>query len=134
VCTEAMVSGGRFSEAPDSWSFGVVIWELFTRCADERPYAHVTTNEEVWQRLQRGERLAIRTGRVSVPAPVWTLAGECWQWEPPARPTMATAAERLRALVPAVVRAGAPPPVPAAAPLAAAAAASTTEVYSTARR
>jgi hypothetical protein len=35
---EAMVSGGRFSEASDSWSFGVVIWEMFTQPTSDRTH------------------------------------------------------------------------------------------------
>ena len=72
---------GKFSTAGDVWSFGVVMWEIFT--FGMQPY-YGTSNEEVMERVRHGKVLSKPTDCSSR---LYTIMTECWQKSDQARPT-----------------------------------------------
>lgn len=72
---------GRFTTASDVWSFGVLMWEVFTYAL--QPY-YGLSHEQVIGYLKEGNRL---TAPDRCPAPVYGLMSTCWQSEPAARPS-----------------------------------------------
>eukprot|EP00727_Mastigamoeba_balamuthi_P004586 m51a1_g14125 putative tyrosine-protein kinase frk (929) ;mRNA; r:200227-203631 len=71
----------RFSAASDVWSYGVVLWELWSRGAE--PYAGVA-QADVLAHLTAGGRLQQPPG---CPDTVYALMRRCWAWEPRERPS-----------------------------------------------
>ena len=93
-------SGGKRSlatwHAPDSYAFGVVLWELLTL---EQPWEGMGANE-MWLRVQRGERPALTAADVDgAPEGYVALMRELWHQDPVARPTFAEALQRLRVML-----------------------------------
>uniref|UniRef100_A0A8C5L3G6 Tyrosine-protein kinase n=1 Tax=Jaculus jaculus TaxID=51337 RepID=A0A8C5L3G6_JACJA len=78
-----------FSQKSDVWSFGVLLYEVFTygKC----PYEGMT-NHETLQQISRGYRLP---RPAACPAEVYVLMVECWKSSPEERPTFATLREKL---------------------------------------
>lgn len=70
---------GKFSEASDIWSFGILFWEVFT--FGQQPYTG-STNEEVVALVRNQEHL-----EVPQDCPVEHVMIDCWQWRPRLRPT-----------------------------------------------
>lgn len=55
LAVEAFAAGALFSEASDTWSFGVLMWELCTLA--RQPYQEIV-DDEMEQFLRDGYRLA----------------------------------------------------------------------------
>jgi len=66
--------------ASDRWSFGIVMWEIFT--FGERPYAGLQNNE-ILAHIDTGKRVRRPDG---CPDTVHTLMQHCWSVEPEQRP------------------------------------------------
>lgn len=49
------LGGEGFSEKSDVWSFGIVLWEVFSRA--KKPYPEIGTNRELEDFLRQGDRL-----------------------------------------------------------------------------
>lgn len=77
---EAIVYG-KFSLQSDVWSFGVIVWELFSY--GQQPYLAMT-NEEVCQHVRNGCTLPCPEG---CPEEIYDLMIDCWVMEPKERPT-----------------------------------------------
>lgn len=73
---------GKFSHASDVWSFGIVLWEMFTR--GEVPYSDETPGSQVIEMIERGERLPKPK---DCPFEIYQQMLACWQTEPKMRPT-----------------------------------------------
>lgn len=73
---------GKFSHASDVWSFGIVLWEMFTR--GEVPYGDETPGCKVIEMIERGERLPKPD---DCPFEIYQQMLACWQTEPKMRPT-----------------------------------------------
>jgi serine/threonine protein kinase len=72
---------GKFTLQSDIWSFGVVMWELFSY--GQQPYFSMT-NEEVCQYVRAGQVLPCPD---SCPQEIYDLMLDCWAMEPSDRPT-----------------------------------------------
>eukprot|EP00040_Diaphanoeca_grandis_P012413 m.62900 g.62900 ORF g.62900 m.62900 type:complete len:796 (+) comp23217_c0_seq1:243-2630(+) len=79
---EAMESG-RFTEANDVWSWGVLAWEVFTDA--QKPYPNVANNE-LFEFVQSSKVLEKPD---SCPRIIYNLQLDCWNLDPLLRPTFA---------------------------------------------
>ena len=71
----------RFTLQSDVWSFGVVLWEIFSYGA--QPY-FALSNEEVVEYIRNGNVLKHPPG---TPTEIYDLMVDCWATEPDDRPT-----------------------------------------------
>ncbi|XP_023655853.1 vascular endothelial growth factor receptor 1 isoform X2 [Paramormyrops kingsleyae] len=71
-----------FTTQSDVWSFGVLLWEIFSLGAS--PYPGLPIDEDFCQRLKEGTRM--RAPEYSTPAIYGTMLA-CWDSNPAARPT-----------------------------------------------
>ncbi len=81
---------GKFSTAGDVWSFGVVMWEVFTYAM--QPYFGIS-NEAVTDHIRRGKKLHQPP---MCPPQVYTIMKYCWSMEPSERPSFADVHKMLR--------------------------------------
>ena len=72
---------GRFTSPSDAWSFGVVLWEMFS--FGEIPYGSLS-NREVSDEVERGRRLSPPSG---CPRSVYYVMASCWEYQSEERPT-----------------------------------------------
>lgn len=70
---------GKFSEATDVYSFGVLLWEIFT--FGQQPFAGYT-NDEVVNMINKTRYLEIPTNCI-----VKDVMLDCWQFKANTRPT-----------------------------------------------
>ena len=70
---------GKFSEATDVYSFGILLWEIFT--LGQQPFAG-HSNDEVIEMIGQGRHLDIPHGCL-----VKQVMLDCWQWRSKDRPT-----------------------------------------------
>lgn len=80
---------GKFSSKSDVWSFGVLLWEVFSY--GRAPYPKMSL-KEVTEAVEKGYRMEPPEG---CPGPVHTLMGSCWEAEPARRPPFRKLAEKL---------------------------------------
>ncbi|XP_048365783.1 vascular endothelial growth factor receptor 2 isoform X2 [Sphaerodactylus townsendi] len=74
----------------DVWSFGVLLWEIFSLGAS--PYPGVKIDEEFCRRLREGTRM--RAPDYTTPEMYQTML-DCWHGEPKQRPTFSELVEHL---------------------------------------
>jgi serine/threonine protein kinase len=83
----------RYSEFADVWSYGVVVWEIFS--GGLNPYWEVSTNAEVLELVCiKGERLKPPK---MCPAFFEKLLSDCFQQKPSSRPTFQKILDRFTA-------------------------------------
>uniref|UniRef100_A0A914ZXD5 receptor protein-tyrosine kinase n=3 Tax=Parascaris univalens TaxID=6257 RepID=A0A914ZXD5_PARUN len=75
----------QFTEKSDIWSYGVLLWEIFTLGKD--PYKDINNIEELLALYENGERLDPPN---TMPRSVCSLMSECWERQPRARPNFST--------------------------------------------
>ncbi|KAH9524917.1 hypothetical protein Btru_028249 [Bulinus truncatus] len=80
------------SESCDTWSYGVVLWELLTK---EVPFNGIEGFQVAWLVVEKGERLMIPS---SCPPSFRKLMEQCWQLEPKLRPTFTQLLSRLKVM------------------------------------
>ncbi|XP_060634517.2 vascular endothelial growth factor receptor 2 [Anolis sagrei] len=83
----------------DVWSFGVLLWEIFSLGAS--PYPGVKIDEEFCRRLKEGTRM--RPPDYTTPEMYQTML-DCWLGDPKQRPTFSDLVEHLGNLLQASVR------------------------------
>ena len=72
------------SVSSDVWSFGVVMWEVFTKC-ERQPYDHLnTSNFMILHNLLKGERLQPPK---ECPNSIAGIMRACWIFKPEFRPS-----------------------------------------------
>lgn len=74
------VEKGKFSSMSDVWSFGIVLWELFTY--GKIPYPGMS-NQEVIEKVSNGYRLPPPK---NCPPNIIELMNKCWSYNPKERP------------------------------------------------
>nr|KAF6480029.1 fms related receptor tyrosine kinase 4 [Molossus molossus] len=79
-----------YTTQSDVWSFGVLLWEIFSLGAS--PYPGVQINEEFCQRLKEGTRM--RAPELATPA-IWRIMMSCWSGDPKERPAFSELVEML---------------------------------------
>ena len=72
---------GKFSIEGDVWSFGIVMWEVFSFAL--QPYYGIS-NEEVTEAIRHGKMLHRPD---DCPTEVYKIMKECWNMDPMERPT-----------------------------------------------
>ncbi|CDQ71492.1 unnamed protein product [Oncorhynchus mykiss] len=80
---------GIFTCKTDTWSFGVLLWEIFS--LGYMPYP-CKTNQEVLEFVTSGGRM---NPPKSCPGPVYRIMTQCWQHCPEHRPNFSTILERI---------------------------------------
>ncbi|KAI3367697.1 hypothetical protein L3Q82_026537, partial [Scortum barcoo] len=80
---------GIFTCKTDTWSFGVLLWEIFS--LGYMPYP-CKTNQEVLEFVTSGGRM---DPPKSCPGPVYRIMTQCWQHCPEHRPNFSTILERI---------------------------------------
>ena len=74
----------KHSVSSDVWSFGVVMWEVFTKC-ERQPYDHLnTSNFMILHQLLKGERLQPPK---ECPNSIAGIMRACWIFNPESRPS-----------------------------------------------
>ena len=74
----------KHSVSSDVWSFGVVMWEVFTKC-ERQPYDHLnTSNFMILHNLIKGERLQAPK---ECPNSIASIMRACWIFKPEFRPS-----------------------------------------------
>uniref|UniRef100_G1K3G8 Vascular endothelial growth factor receptor 3 n=1 Tax=Xenopus tropicalis TaxID=8364 RepID=G1K3G8_XENTR len=79
-----------YTTQSDVWSFGVLLWEIFSLGAS--PYPGVQINEEFCQRLKEGTRM--RAPEYAT-AEIYRIMLSCWHGDPKERPTFTDLVEIL---------------------------------------
>uniref|UniRef100_A0A4W4EC54 Tyrosine-protein kinase n=1 Tax=Electrophorus electricus TaxID=8005 RepID=A0A4W4EC54_ELEEL len=80
----------RFSTKSDVWSYGVLLWEIYS--FGRVPYPRIPLKEVV-PRVERGYKMDPPDG---CPAVVYDLMKQCWGLEPATRPSFRTLREKLQ--------------------------------------
>ncbi|KAM9849678.1 vascular endothelial growth factor receptor kdr-like [Aulostomus maculatus] len=88
-----------YTTQSDVWSFGVLMWEIFSLGAS--PYPGVQIDEEFFCRLKEGTRM--RAPEYSS-SEIYQTMLDCWQGQPQQRPTFTELVERLGDLLQASVQ------------------------------
>ncbi|KAG5857950.1 hypothetical protein ANANG_G00024850, partial [Anguilla anguilla] len=83
--------GDLHLDAPetDTWSFGVLLWEIFS--LGYMPYPS-RSNQEVLEFVTNGGRM---DPPKNCPGPVYRIMTQCWQHQPEDRPNFSTILERI---------------------------------------
>ncbi|XP_032804141.2 tyrosine-protein kinase receptor-like isoform X1 [Petromyzon marinus] len=80
---------GIFTSKTDTWSFGVLLWEIFS--LGYMPYPS-KSNQEVMEFVTSGGRM---DPPKNCPVPVYRIMTQCWQHRPEDRPNFSTILERI---------------------------------------
>ncbi|CAH1160263.1 unnamed protein product [Phaedon cochleariae] len=79
-----------FSTQSDAWSFGIVLWELFSLA--RTPYPGMEADERLYHKLVDGYRMEAPE---YAPKEIYDLMTDCWKSQPLERPSFSKLTERL---------------------------------------
>ncbi|XP_068145947.1 LOW QUALITY PROTEIN: tyrosine-protein kinase receptor [Drosophila tropicalis] len=82
---------GIFTSKTDVWSFGILLWEVFSLGRSPYPGQH---NTQVMELVVRGGRLGSPT---ECPVAIYKIMADCWNPTPEDRPTFTSLLEHLTA-------------------------------------
>ena len=92
---ESMLSA-TFSTSSDCWSYGVLLWEIFTDGAT--PYPKLKHNEDVI-RFVTDRRKTMQKPKCGLgdpcPDPIYTIMTQCWSYDPAGRPSFTEIAKSI---------------------------------------
>lgn len=91
-----LIASFSYTEKVDVFSFGIDLWELWTRST---PYAGMTAMQIAYAVVQGGMRPPVPP---DCPAPYAALMTDCWAASAADRPTFAVVVDRLVAMTPAL--------------------------------
>jgi len=89
-CSPEVLEYGRYSSKSDVWSFGVVLWEMFS--FGKIPYGGLS-NQEVKEEVLKGYRLPIPSEQT--PQSIYDLMKKCWSQKEEERPSFQSIHESL---------------------------------------
>jgi len=87
----------KFSTQSDIWSFGIVMWEIYTK--GKHPYHDIVTNEELSEKVSSGYQLLQPP---NCPDYVYELMRRCWNMTPKSRPDFNTITQELTLTYPTI--------------------------------
>lgn len=87
---------GKFSEKTDVWSFGVVMWEVFTLCQCQ-PYEELEDQEVIQDAIKEEGRMVLERPE-GCPTSVYDVMLRCWERQVLQRATFREAADSLAAI------------------------------------
>jgi serine/threonine protein kinase len=88
------VPGVVYTNSVDVYSFGVLLYQLFSPEIDMDDDIPMRSPQQLLLRIAGGVRLKRVDG---IPDPLWNLITDCWSSAPTKRPTFATIVERMKA-------------------------------------
>nr|CDS29591.2 tyrosine protein kinase csk [Hymenolepis microstoma] len=106
MAPEVLVNENTFTNKADIWSFGVVVWEIYS--FGGLPYSDVASSK-LGAHLRNGKRLEAPVG---IPPRMATLMGKCWKLEPKDRPSFNEIDNYLRGKTTKQIQISRPPPTP----------------------
>ncbi|XP_033224721.1 tyrosine-protein kinase Fer isoform X2 [Belonocnema kinseyi] len=71
---------GKYTSLCDVWSYGVLIWEIFSKGGS--PY-HGMSNSQAREQIDKGYRMPAPEG---TPEEIYRLMSRCWEYDPENRP------------------------------------------------
>ncbi|XP_051947494.1 tyrosine-protein kinase Fes/Fps-like isoform X1 [Xyrauchen texanus] len=86
---------GRYTTASDVWSFGVLLWETFSRGVAPYSLPYNMTNQQTSEEVEKGYRMAAPN---NCPNEIYALMCQCWQYDPRKRPSFHKLKADLNAL------------------------------------
>uniref|UniRef100_A0A671QD23 non-specific protein-tyrosine kinase n=1 Tax=Sinocyclocheilus anshuiensis TaxID=1608454 RepID=A0A671QD23_9TELE len=87
---------GRYTTESDVWSFGVLLWETFSRGVTPYTIPHNMNNQQTRDEVERGYRMPAPN---NCPGEIYALMCQCWQYEPRNRPSFRKLKADLYALL-----------------------------------
>jgi len=93
-CPPEVIQYRKFSHSSDVSSFGVLLWEIFSK--GKIPFYNLT-NAEVSEEVLKGGRLSAPVG---CPDNIFEIARNCWKEDPLARPTFQQIYDQLLKIIP----------------------------------
>jgi len=84
---------GKFSTASDVWSYGIVLWELFS--LGVQPYPDMNNKEVITEVCEKNYRMPIPK---KCPEAMYQLMLDCWNTDAHKRPNFAEIFERLSSM------------------------------------
>uniref|UniRef100_A0A8C1YXP2 non-specific protein-tyrosine kinase n=1 Tax=Cyprinus carpio TaxID=7962 RepID=A0A8C1YXP2_CYPCA len=75
---------GRYTTESDVWSFGVLLWETFSRGVTPYTIPHTLSNQQTRDEVERGYRMPAPN---NCPGEIYALMCQCWQYDPRNRPS-----------------------------------------------
>uniref|UniRef100_T1KQW4 receptor protein-tyrosine kinase n=2 Tax=Tetranychus urticae TaxID=32264 RepID=T1KQW4_TETUR len=88
-----------FTIKSDVWSFGVLLWEIFT--LGKSPYPGIPADQHFYEQLVKGYRMEQPD---KCPQNVYSMMNDCWHSNPANRPNFTQLANRLGSLIEDSVR------------------------------
>ncbi|XP_002741154.1 vascular endothelial growth factor receptor 1 [Saccoglossus kowalevskii] len=99
MAPESICDDKVFTTESDVWSFGVLIWEIFS--LGGTPYPGLPINEEFYQKIRSGYRM--RCPELA-PQEIYQIMLQCWNAIPRNRPSFHQLAQKLGSHLEATVR------------------------------
>ncbi|XP_052417407.1 tyrosine-protein kinase Fes/Fps isoform X1 [Carassius gibelio] len=75
---------GRYTTESDVWSFGVLLWETFSRGVTPYTIPQNLNNQQTRDEVEKGYRMPAPN---NCPGEIYALMCQCWQYDPRSRPS-----------------------------------------------